>query len=133
MGGSHSNISVVLADISRPSRLWMILSHTIQVKLSLLGRKNCPQTRSLGLYKQNPPARVLRESAQADFGFVAAISNRLVLLLLRKGELLQYSSAPAPVPVASEQSKLFQPDVVPVFLCELSPAVLAGFHKVILP
>jgi len=37
--------------------------------------------RSLGLYKQNPPARVLRQSAQADFGFVAAISNRQVLLL----------------------------------------------------
>ncbi len=86
----------------------MILSHTIQVNLSLLGRKNCPQTRSLGLYKQNPPARVLRESAQADFGFVAAISNRLVLLLLRKGELLQSSSVPAQVPVAFEQSKLFQ-------------------------
>ncbi len=41
---------------------------------------NCPQTRSLGLYKLNPPARVLRQSAQADFGFIAAISNRQVFL-----------------------------------------------------
>ena len=107
----------------------MILSHTIQVKLSLLGRKNCPQTRSLGLYKQNPPARVLRESAQADFGFIAAISNRLVLLLLRKGELLQYSSAPAQVPDTAEISKLFQPHVVLVSPADISLAALRSRHR----
>ncbi len=35
---------------------------------------NCLQTRSLRLYKLNPPARVLRQSAQADIVCVAAIS-----------------------------------------------------------
>ena len=45
---------------------------------------NCPQTRSLGLYKLNPPARVLREFAQVDFGFVAAIFK---ILLANEGRV----------------------------------------------
>ncbi len=50
-------------------------SHWVHPKVA-----NCLQTRSLRLYKLNPPARVLRQSAQADIVCVAAISNRQVLL-----------------------------------------------------
>ncbi len=82
-----------------------------------------------GYTNKTRKARVLRESAQADFGFVAAISNRQVLLLLRKGELLQYSSASAPVLSASEITKLFQPHVVLVSPADISLVALRSRHR----
>ncbi len=41
---------------------------------------NCPQTSSLRLHKQSLPPQAGIKSAQADFVFIAAISNRHVFL-----------------------------------------------------